>query len=47
MQVGGMMAHVFRIFIGDLDVMLVCLTWMVFSTLLLIALKLIDRGGES
>ena len=46
-MVGGMMAHTFRIFIGDPDVMVVILTFMVFSTLLLIALNLFDRGGES
>lgn len=35
MEVGGLMAHVFRIFLGNPDIMAILLTWSVFLTLVL------------
>lgn len=35
MEIGGLMAHVFRIFLGNPDIMSVILTWTVFLTLIL------------
>lgn len=36
---GGLVAHVFKIFISNQDVQIVTLTWIAFVTLLLISLS--------
>lgn len=39
MEIGGLMAQVFKIFLGNTDIMITQLTWLVFSTLVLSILE--------
>lgn len=40
MEIGGLMAHAFKIFLGNQDIMVTQLTWIVFSTLILTVLEI-------
>lgn len=40
MEIGGLMAHAIRLFIGNPDIMGFLLTWMVFCTLALTVLEI-------
>lgn len=40
MEIGGLMAQAFKLFLGNPDVMAVLLTWLVFSTLILTVLAM-------
>lgn len=40
MELGGLMAQVFKIFLGNSDIMITQLTWLVFSTLTLSILEI-------
>lgn len=35
MEIGGLMAHTFKIFLGNPDILVTELTWMIFATLML------------
>lgn len=39
MEIGGLMAEVFRIFLGNPDIMAFVLTWTVFFTLVLVVFE--------
>lgn len=40
MELGGLMAQAFKIFLGNSDIMITQLTWLVFSTLVLSVLEI-------
>lgn len=40
MMIGGLMGHAFKILLGNPDVIVTVITWMVFSTLLLSIIEL-------
>lgn len=40
MDVGGLMAQAFKIFLGNPDIMVTQITWIVFSTLILSVLEI-------
>ncbi len=40
MEIGGLMAEAFKVFLGNPDIMSVILTWIVFSTLILTVLEI-------
>lgn len=40
MEIGGLMAHAFKLFIGNADIMVVAITWIVFCTLLLTLIEI-------
>lgn len=40
MEIGGLMAHTFRIFLGNPDVMFTMITWIIFATLMLSILEI-------
>ena len=46
MELGGLVAHALRILLSDPDVMFMLITFMLGSTITLVALKLKDRGGN-
>lgn len=43
MEIGGLMAHTFRLFLGNPDIMFTVITWIIFATLLLVT---IETGKE-
>lgn len=40
MAIGGLVAHTFRLFLGNPDIMVTAITWIIFATLLLTVVEI-------